>query len=135
MSFHKAQQMSLATCFKCQSEFQLTRMLAGCPKCGSTNAVASRISVGGIEIFPSVRVRVKNPNYRRRHKYARETKSVAEHSVSRRLVRVTQFIDRSNNRYGKKVVDVDTGEILRNANHNLTEHTGRGSDKPGMKGS
>lgn len=105
-------------------------MLAGCPKCGSTNAIASKISVGGIEILPSVRIKVKNPSYRGRHKYARETKSVAEDSVSRRLVRVTQHIDRSNNRYGKKVVDVETGEVLREANHNLSEHTGHGSDKP-----
>jgi len=108
-------------------------MLAGCPKCGSTNAVASKISVGGIEILPSVRLKVKNPSYCGRHKYAREEKSVAEHSVSGRLVRVTQFIDRSNDRYGKKVVDVDTGEVLRNSNHNLSEHTGHGSDKPGKK--
>lgn len=122
--------MSHAICFNCQSEFDLFRMLAGCPKCGSTNAIASKISVGGIEILPSVRIKVKNPSYRGRHKYARETKSVAEHSVSRRLVRVTQYIDLSNDRYGKKVVDVDTGEVLREANHNLSEHTGHGSDKP-----
>ena len=105
-------------------------MLAGCPKCGSTSVIASTISVGGIEILPSVQLKVKNPSYRGRHKYAREAKSVAEHSVNGCLVRVTQFIDRSNDLYGKKVVDVDTGEVLREANHNLTKHTGHGSDKP-----
>jgi len=108
-------------------------MLSGCPECGSTNAIASKILVAGFEILPSINLKVKNPNYRGRHKYARETKSVVENSVSGRLVRVTQFIDRSNDRYGKKVVDVDTGEVLRKANHNLSEHTGHGSDKPGMK--
>ena len=125
--------MSHATCFNCQSEFDLARMLTGCPKCGSTNAIASKISVGGIEILPSVSFKVKNPSYRGRHKYARETKSVVEKSVGGDLVRVTQFIDRSNDRYGKKVVDVDTGVVLRKANKNLSEHTGHGSDKPGMK--
>lgn len=125
--------MSHATCFNCQSEFDLARMLAGCPKCGSTNAITSKISVGDIEILPSVSLKVKNPSYKGRHKYLRETKSVIKDSVSGRLVRVTQLIDRSNDLYGKKVVDVDTGEVLRKANHNLTEHTGHGSDKPGMK--
>lgn len=125
--------MSRATCFKCQSEFELVRMLLGCPNCGSTNAIANEFLVGGIEILPSVNLKVKNPSYTGRHKYARETKSVVENSVSGRLVRVTHFIDRSNDRYGKKVVDVNTGEVLRKANKNLSKHTGHGSDKPGMK--
>lgn len=125
--------MSLATCFDCQTEFDLARMLIDCPKCGSTNAIASKISIAGLEILPSVRIRVKNPSYRSRHKYARETKSVVEKSVGGDLVRVTQFIDRSNDRYRKKVVEVDTGVVLRKANKNLSEHTGHGSDKPGMK--
>jgi predicted nucleic acid-binding Zn-ribbon protein len=129
INLHKAQQMSHATCSNCQSEFDLSRILAGCPKCGTPNAVASRISIGGVEILPSVRVKITNPSYKGKHKYAREMKSVAEHSVSGRLVRVTQLIDRSNDRYGKKVVDVDTGEVLREANHNLSQHTGHGSDK------
>ncbi len=125
--------MSHATCFHCQFEFDLARMLTGCPKCGSTNAISSKISNGGIEILPSVSLKVKNPSYAGRHKYARETKSVVEKSVGGDLVRVTQFIDRSNDRYGKKVVKVDTGVVLRKANKNLSEHTGHGSDKPGMK--
>lgn len=125
--------MSHATCIDCQSEFDLARILAGCPKCGSTNVIASKISIGGIEILPSFNLKVKNPSYRGRHKYVRETKSAIENSVSGRLVRVTQFIDRGDDRYGKRVVDVDTGEVLRKANHNLTAHTGHGSDKPAMK--
>lgn len=108
-------------------------MLTGCPRCGSTNAIASKISIGGIEILPSVGLKVKNPSYSGRHKYARETKSVVEKSVGGDLVRVTQYIDRSNDRYGKKVVEVNTGVLLRKAIKNLSEHTGRGSDKPGMK--
>lgn len=35
--------------------------------------------------------------------------------------------------YRKKVTDVDTGEVLREADHQLSEHTGHGSDKPGRR--
>jgi hypothetical protein len=31
------------------------------------------------------------------------------------------------------VKDVDTGEVLREADHPLSEHTGHGSDKPGRR--
>lgn len=104
-----------------------------CPKCGSASWIASSISVGGIEFLPAIRLTVENPSYKGRHKYAREMKSVAEHSVDGRLVRVIQTIDRRNDRYRKMVKDVDTGEVLRDADHPLSEHTGHGSDKPGRR--
>ena len=125
--------MSFATCFNCQRTFDVRKTLMACPNCGSANWIANAISVGGIEILPSVQLKVENPNYKGRRKYARETKSVAEHSVNGRLVRVTQTIDRRNDRCRKKVTDVDTGEILREADHQLSEHTGHGSDKPGRR--
>lgn len=108
-------------------------MLKGCPNCGSASAIASRISVGGLEILPSVQLKVENPSYTGRHKYAREAKSVAEHSVDGRLVRVTQTIDRQNDRYRNMVKDVDNGDALRKADHPLTAHTGHGSDKPDQR--
>jgi hypothetical protein len=40
------------------------------------------------------------------------------------LVRV---IDRRNNRYRESVRDPSTGEVVRNVDEALTEHTGRGS--------
>ena len=125
--------MSFATCFNCQRTFGLRKTLEACPNCGSANWIANAISVGGMEILPSVQLKVENPSYKGRHKYARETKSVAEHSVSGHLVRVTQSIDRRDDRYRKKVTDVDTGEVLREADHHLSEHTGHGSDKPGRR--
>ena len=79
----------------------------------------------------------------------REAKSIAEHSVDGRLVRKDRLIDRGNNRYKEayvepvienggyrfsvkreKVTVVDTGDVIRHADHKLTDHTGHGSDKP-----
>ena len=40
-----------------------------------------------------------------------------------------QTVDRENNRYRKRVVDSQTGEILRDVDHPLTDHQGYGSAK------
>jgi hypothetical protein len=91
--------------------------------------VRSAISMPGIQIFPSVHFKVKNPGYQGHHKYVRDIKSAAEHSVDATLVRVEQLIDRGNNLYRKTVTVIDTGEVLRKVDHPLSKHTGHGSDK------
>ena len=48
-------------------------------------------------------------------------------SISRgRWMRVLQIVDRRNNRYRKVVTDPETGEVLRDVDEPLTDHTGRG---------
>lgn len=122
--------MNLVTCLNCQYTTSLRELLEACPNCRSVSGIRNSICVAGLEIFPSVQVKVERPTYKGRRKYARETKSSAEHSVDDQLVRVEQSIDRENNRYQKRVTIVDTGEVLRQVDHPLSEHTGRGSDKP-----
>ena len=87
------------------------------------------ITMPGLEMFPSIHFKVKNPVYRGRHKFVRDTKSMAEHSVDGRFVRVDQLIDRGNNRYRKTVTVIDTGEVLRKADRPLSKHTGHGANK------
>lgn len=125
--------MSLVTCLTCHYATKLRRLLEPCPKCGSTSGILNSINLPGIEIFPSVELKVRNPRYKGRHKYVRDTKSSAEYSKDGDLVRVDQSIDRENDSYRKKVTVVDTGEVIRKVDHPLSEHTGRGSDKPGRK--
>ena len=52
-----------------------------------------------------------------------------EFSSSGSMVSKDRIIDRQNNSYREKVVNVDTGEVLKDVSHPLTEHTGHGSDK------
>ena len=125
--------MISATCTNCHNELGARGILAPCSECGSLSQAIGSFTVAGLEIFPCIDVRVQNPKYQGRRKYIREVKSVAEHSVDGRLVRKNRLIDRGNNRYREKVTAVDTGEIIRHADHKLSEHTGRGSDKPGLK--
>ena len=91
------------------------------------------IRIPGFEIFPCADAKVKNPNYKGRRKYAREEKSSAEYSVDGEFVRVERSIDRENGSYRETVTVVDSGEVLRKVDHPLSEHTGRGSDKPNQK--
>lgn len=122
--------MSLATCLNCQYTTRLRVVLENCPNCGSASGIRNSIHVAGLEIFQSVQLKVERSSYQGKRKYARETKSSAEHSVDGQLVRVDQSVDRENDRYRKKVTVVDTGEVLRHVDHPLSEHRGRGSDKP-----
>ena len=125
--------MSHVSCLKCHLSLDDRGILKACPNCGSFNGFVNKFDIAGIEIFPCVQFKVENPNYQGRRKYAREAKSIAEYSADGQLVRVEQSIDRKNNSYRKKVTNVDTGEVLRKVDHPLSEHTGRGSDKPGRK--
>jgi predicted RNA-binding Zn-ribbon protein involved in translation (DUF1610 family) len=125
--------MKSFTCLNCHYTLDSRSVLEACPNCGSVNRTINSIEVADIEIFPCVSIKVENPTYQGRHKYARETKTVAEHSVTGHLVRVAQTIDRRNNRYREKVTDVETGEVTREVDHPLSEHTGHGSDNPGRR--
>jgi len=121
------------TCMSCHYTANTFGTLEKCPKCGAVSNILNSIDIAGLEIFPCVDLKVKTPKYRGRRKYVREAKSVAEHSVDSRLVRRDRLIDRGNNRYREKVAVVDTGEVIRQADHKLSGHTGRGSDKPELK--
>jgi hypothetical protein len=47
-----------------------------------------------------------------------------------RLVHKMRLIDKVGNRYVERVIDPKTGQVLRDVDHPLTEHVGRGSAKP-----
>ena len=121
--------MNTVTCLNCHATQHARHFFEPCSICGSTSRVHSAFSVPGLQIFPTVHIKVENPSYRGRHRHVRDTKSSAEHSVDGDLVRVNQLIDRGKNRYRKTVTVIDTGGVLRKADHALSKHTGHGSDK------
>jgi hypothetical protein len=45
-------------------------------------------------------------------------------------VQKTQVVDRRNNRYIKRVVDEETGEVLRDVDYPLTDHVSHGDARP-----
>ncbi len=65
-----------------------------------------------------------------RRKWFVETFSGADWSHRlQRFIRKQRTLDRDNDRYAEKVVDPETGEVLRDVEEPLSEHQGRGSAK------
>ena len=44
-------------------------------------------------------------------------------------LKIEQFIDRENNKYKKKIIDPETGAVIRDEEGKLTDHQGYGSAK------
>lgn len=62
-------------------------------------------------------------------KYAYEELRGHEFNVAGNLMRKERIFDRKNNIYKELVINTDTGEVVRDIEHPLTEHTDRGSAK------
>jgi hypothetical protein len=62
-------------------------------------------------------------------KYAHEALRGHEFNVKGNLMSKERIIDRKNNYYKELVVNTDTGEIVRDIEQPLSDHTGHGSAK------
>lgn len=99
-----------------------------CPKCGNLTRVSYppgqefRLVAGGISITS------KPPKGGRW-----EAKSIEKHSHYKATDEhhfVQRTIDRISNRYYERIVNTETGEVVRCVDEQLTDHQGRGSAKP-----
>jgi hypothetical protein len=98
-----------------------------CPLCGSLYRRVDLQLAGKIEVRSSLSVKAKTPG---------EKKPFVEQRVGSSLFRksgrwsfIDQLIDRRNNRYRKKIVDEESGVVLRDDDGKLTDHQGFGSAK------
>lgn len=66
---------------------------------------------------------------RKRGKHRQEIVRGQEYSHTGQLVHKVRIIDRENNKYKELVSDADTGEIIRDVEQPLTDHTEHGSAK------
>ena len=102
-----------------------------CPHCGSLGRnfpvhLEDRLHVGD-----SIGAKAYAGGLSKRKGFKWETFSGMELSRSLgRLVRKMRLIDKQSNRYAERVIDPKTGQVLRDVDHLLTEHVGRGSAKP-----
>jgi hypothetical protein len=62
-------------------------------------------------------------------RHAHEALRGNEFNTAGELMLKERIIDRKNNYYKESVVNVDTGEVVRDIEQPLSEHTGRGSAK------
>lgn len=66
---------------------------------------------------------------RGRGKHDVEVLSGHEYSAAGRMIKKDRLIDRKRDLYKERVVDADSGEVIRDVEHPLSEHIGYGSAK------
>jgi len=103
---------------------------APCPHCGSTSRSYTESLVDGIVAHDGHRAKVKRPSLPSAKKLRADTYSGVEHSHKHgKLVRVHRTIDKDNDRYTERVIDIQTGEILHECDEPLSKHINHGTAK------
>ena len=101
-----------------------------CPACGAT---ARRIAVEieeTIHFSDSLRVKGSEPKPSGGKREFLDAFEGTEHSRALgRVVKKSRLVDRRANRYMERVVDPQSGDVLRDVDEPLTDHRGRGSAK------
>lgn len=120
---------AVVTCKACSAELQEQASASvearhPCPNCGSLERQYDLTLDGQVSARSGLGLRAKTPG---RVKPFMELKQGDSFSTSRgRWMHLFQIVDRRNNRYRKLVTDPETGEVLRDVDKPLTEHTGHG---------
>jgi hypothetical protein len=102
---------------------------APCPQCGSTGRAYE--DAGAV----TVRIRAWG---RERHTRLGYMRPIGEgvsgmpsvHRKTGRLSVIDRNIDRLGDRYQERIVDAETGEVIREVDEPLSEHRGRGDARP-----
>lgn len=125
--------MSNISCAKCKAELpdDLPRQPpTPCPVCGSIARAHFVDMADGVGMHDGHRVKSKRPSLSSDKKLRFDTYSGVEHSHRYgRLVRVHRTVDKDNDSYSEKVIDMQTGEILHECDEPLSHHINHGSAK------
>ena len=105
-----------------------------CPDCGSTARAFHEVLTDSIIAYDGHRAKAKRPSLPSAKKLRFDTYSGIEHSHKYgKLVRVHRTIDKDNDRYVEKVIDLQTDEILHECDEALSKHINHGTAKPGRE--
>ncbi len=101
-----------------------------CPACGSTKRRTDELVADGLVIGTDIHTKGYAGGVSRKKGLKFESKDGDSMSTARgRFMKRCQLVDKQNNRYVKKVIDPASGEVLRDVDEPLSDHTGRGSAK------
>jgi len=99
-----------------------------CPVCRRPLAKLREIIVSDLAVgHEFVDLKCKDNKYPSREKLRRHIQTGIRRGADKRLVELKQIMDRNSGQYEKKVVDWETGEIIRDCKEPLRDHRGRGS--------
>jgi gluconate kinase len=99
-----------------------------CPTCGSLKR-AYRLSLSdSVDIHESLKGKVVDPKKTGKKKVRAEFVSGDDlHRKTGQWNKLERDIDRESDRYREKIVDSETGQIIRSVDEPLSQHQGRGS--------
>ena len=98
-----------------------------CPECGSTLRRFSVHLQSEGRGHSTLALKAKSPGMRKPFLELKQGDDL--HRVTGLWSSLLRVIDRRRNRYQEQIVDIESGEILRNVDEPLTDHRGRGSAK------
>jgi hypothetical protein len=99
-----------------------------CHVCGHTERLYEKTMTGTVGTRSSIALKAKSPGER---KPFMEQKSGDDlHRKTGKWSKLTRVINRRGDRYVEKIVDEETGEVLREVDEPLSKHRDRGSAKP-----
>jgi len=100
-----------------------------CPRCGAVSRCFEDSACSHVTLACHLMLSGKRGSSKGRRPILEFKSGDSLHHASARWMVLEQTVDRENNRYRKRVVDSQTGEILRDVDHPLTDHQGYGSAK------
>lgn len=101
-----------------------------CPACGSMKRCSDESLADGVVMGTDTHTKGYVGGISRTKGLKFESKDGDSMSTERgRLMKRNQLVDKQNNQYIKKVIDPATGEVLRDVDKPLSDHTDHGSAK------
>ena len=126
-------------CDQCHTAFQFSGNPpdARCPDCGSpylTRFITLRDTVR-LSVSEHLRLKGKNPSLPSKRKRRREVRSGQrpEGSGSGKLVDEWRLADADSDEYEERIVDVQSGEVIREVKEPLSRHRGGTEKRKGLK--
>jgi hypothetical protein len=99
-----------------------------CPDCGS---LARRVDIrveDTITIHDSLAIKVKRGGKGKPVRTGKYGDSL--HTLTGRWMHREMTVDRENDRYTERIVDPESGEVIRDVDERLSDHRGHGDAKP-----
>jgi DNA-directed RNA polymerase subunit RPC12/RpoP len=131
--------MPYTSCANCKSELfddlpTTEQTHSPCPHCGSTSRTYFESLSDSAVMLDGHKAWVKRPSLPSAMKLRSKTYSGVEYNHQKgKLVRVHRTIDKDNDRYIERVVDMQTEEVLHECDEPLSRHTNHGTAKKKTK--